>query len=360
MQSLIISTGMCSDAEGEESQYPQVGGVSSSPSFLEVYWRCIVLFFASSIRHNPSARHQLFVNRPQIPNIGAFQTGKFLSDLGVEVIVVPFTYAPPPNYYKQWRSTFYLLDIIKHIASNCQPEEQYLITDSDCLFVKSADNLAQAIKQYGLLTYDTKFPVTEDANGLTRLGLQALYEKMSGRPVPDTPLYCGGDIFAATSEVIRRFAAEIGPAWDASMALHAAGQTHFNTEEHFLSYLVYKLSYPVGEANPFLSRIWTGRKYRTASVADFDLTIWHVPAEKKHGFKRLFQQVVRPDSQFWTVAAGKDFARYAAGYLGIPSSSLWKKSCDLFDTVAWRIVSEVTKKRRAVAKPSQVSEEASL
>ena len=349
MHSLIISTGMCTDAEGEESDYPQVGGTSSSSYFLEVYWRCIVLFFASSTRHNPSVRHQLFVNRPQIPDIGAFKTSEFLRDLGVEVIVVPFTYAPPQNYYLHWRSTFYLLDIIKYLAAHSLPNEQYVITDSDCLFIKNADALAEAIKQHGLLTYDTHFPATEDANGLSRLDLQKLYEKMSGQPVPQTPLYCGGDIFAATSDVMRQFAAEIDPIWESSMTLHATGQPHFNTEEHFLSYIVYKLGYPVGKANPFLSRIWTGRKYKTASIQDFDLTIWHVPAEKKHGLKRLFQHVGQPQSPFWTTSPGQEFARYVAGYLGIPNSSLFKKSRDVFDTILWRIGDKMTQKKKGLA-----------
>jgi hypothetical protein len=341
MHNLIISTGMCSDAEGEESYYSQVGGVSSSSSFLKVYWRCVALFFASSVRHNPTAQHKLFVNRPGVPDIDAFKTDEFLSSLGVEVVVVPFTYAPPPDYYGAWRNTFYLLDIIKHISATSQPGEQYMIADSDCLFVKSADNFVSAINQHGLLTYDTQFPPEEDANGLTRLGLQALYQEMSGQPVPETPGYCGGDFLAGTAEAMQKFAAEIDPIWEVSMQRHTDHQVHFNTEEHLMSYVVYKLGYPVGAANPFISRIWTGRKYQTARPSDFELTLWHTPAEKKYGLRRLFQVMTQKDSRFWTVEPGDEFARYVAPFLGIPQRSLLKRTQDLSDAVRWQLHSRL-------------------
>ena len=346
MHNLIIGVGMCSDAEGEESQYPQVGGVSSSASFLDVYWRCVALFFASSSRHNPDAQHKLFVNRPDVPDIGSFKTGAFLKKLGVEVVVVPFTYAPPPDYYSAWRSTFYLLDVIKHISAVSQPGEQHLVTDSDCLFIKNAQSLAQAINQYGLLTYDTQFPPEEDANGLSRLGLRALYEDLDGCTISEIPGYCGGDIFAGTSAGIQQFSAAIDPVWKESLERHARHESHFNTEEHFLSYLAYKLGYAVGTANPFISRIWTGRKYQTAKLSDFDLTLWHLPAEKKYGLRRLFSAMTQPDSRFWTVPVGDEFARYVASYMGIPKSSMIKKSRDAFDAVIWRVVDKVTPKRK--------------
>lgn len=339
MHNLIIGTGMCSDAAGEESYYPQVGGVSSSSTFLDVYWRCVALFFASSVRHNPTAQHKLFVNRPGVPDIGTFNTQAFLDKLGVEVVTVPFTFAPPPNYYGAWRSTFYLLDIIKHLSTESRPDDCYIITDSDCLFIKSADALSKAVAEYGLLTYDTHFPPDEKANGLTRLDLQALYAEMSARPVPETPGYCGGDIFASNTEALQRLSSEIDPIWAASLERHRQGLTHFNTEEHFLSYLVYRLGYGVGTANPFISRIWTGRKYRTAAAGDFDLTLWHTPAEKKFGLRRLFHEMTRSNSLFWRVSPGDEFARYVSGFLGIPKSSRTKKVLDIAYSVLWKLQS---------------------
>ena len=353
MHNLIISTGMCSDAKGEESYYPQVGGASSSSSFLDVYWRCVALFFASSTRHNPTARHKLFINRPGVPNVGTFNISEFLSKLGVEVVVVPFTYAPPPDYYGAWRSTFYLLDIIKHISAQSRPGERYVITDSDCLFIKSAENLSEAIDRYGLLTFETQFSPDEKANGLSRLDLQSLYAELSGQPVPETPGYCGGDIFAATSEVIQRFSSEIDPVWQASMAHHAQNQMHFNTEEHFLSYLVYHLGYSMGTANPFLSRIWTGRKYQNAGSSDFDLTLWHTPAEKKYGLRRLFEAMIKPNSRFWSIPPGDDFAHYVAAFLGIPKSSPAKKVQDLLYSLVWQSQSRRSRSPSQSAKLSE-------
>ena len=137
------------------------------------------------------------------------------------------------------------------------------------------------------------------------------------------------------------------PLWETCLARFAAGKSKFNEEAHFLSYLYAKLGYTNAPANPYIGRIWTGLKYRNASAKDFELMIWHVPAEKKHGIKRLFQQIIRPHSQFWTIAPGRDFSRYVAAYLGIPNSSPIKKSRDAFDTVLWRIGDKLTQKKLA-------------
>lgn len=57
-----LATWLYADPEGSESRYSQVEGRSSSADFQAVYWRCVVLFFATSVRHNPDARHLLYTN----------------------------------------------------------------------------------------------------------------------------------------------------------------------------------------------------------------------------------------------------------------------------------------------------------
>jgi hypothetical protein len=49
---LYMATGMCLEKPGEEQSYFQVHGSSSSTKFQEVYWKCAVIFFASSVRNN--------------------------------------------------------------------------------------------------------------------------------------------------------------------------------------------------------------------------------------------------------------------------------------------------------------------
>ena len=349
MPKTVIGTWLHAETKGAESLYPQVGGASSSSSFQDIYWRCVILFFASSVRHNPEAAHKLFTTVASVPDVGSFSTSQFLKRLNVEVVRVPFTYLPPPGYYGAWRNQFYILDIIKYLDHNGLPDEQHVILDSDCIFTDSIEPLSRDLSRRGLLALDLNLPLDENINGLTQRDMKQVFEEL-GQPCPaEAAKYYGGEFFAATSEVIHQLAGEVEPLWEISLARFQEGKLKFNEEAHFLSYLYAKLGYTNGLANPYIGRIWTGFKYRNTTPEDFNLTIWHVPAEKKHGIKRLFPQIIRSDSPFWTVTPGPEFARYVAGYLGIPSSSLLKKSRDAFDTLVWRVGDKMAQKKKDLA-----------
>ncbi len=347
MHNTIIATWLHAETKETESEYPQVGGASSSPAFQEVYWRCIVVFFASSVRHNPDAKHRLYTTVSAVPDIGGFSTSGFLQKLGVEVIQVPLTYLPPPGYHGSWRNQFYILDIIKHLDTHGAPGEQYIVLDSDCVFVAPLDKLSRDLAEKQLLALDLKLPLDEDINGLTQRDMKRLFEELGVACPSEAAPYYGGEFFAATLEAVHRLAGEMQPLWEICLARFGAGKPKFNEEAHFLSYLYAKLGYGQPTANPHVGRIWTGRKHQTASESDFALAVWHVPSEKKHGIKHLYGQAIQPQSPFWTVAPGSDFARYAAGFLGIPKSSLLKKSRDLCEAVLWRAADKLTPKRVA-------------
>ena len=345
MHKTVIGTWLHAEPKGTESSYPQVGGTSSSSAFQDTYWRCIVLFFASSVRHNPDAMHRLFTTVANVPDIGDFSTSEFLKSLNVEVVQVPFTYLPPPGYYGSWRNQFYILDIIKYLDHQCAPDEQYVILDSDCVFTGSVQPLSAALSRTGLLALDLNMPPDRNINGITQRDMTQIFEELGQPCASESARYYGGEIFAATSEAVHQLAGEVDPLWEIGLARFKAGKLKFNEEAHFLSYLYAKLGYAGATANPYIARIWTGLKYHNTSPKNFDLMIWHVPAEKKHGIKRLFPQVIRPGSRFWTAAPGREFAEYVAGYLGIPKSSLAKKARDVFDTVAWKVAGRLTRKK---------------
>ena len=341
MKKTVIGTWLHAETKGTESQYMQVGGVSSSTSFQDVYWRCVVVFFASSVRHNPDAAHRLFTTVARVPDIDAFETSAFLAKLGVEVVQVPLTYLPPVGYHGAWRNQFYILDIIKYLDSHSAPDEQHLILDSDCVFTAPVQPLADDLSRLGLLALDISLPADEDINGITQRDMKQIFEEL-GLPVPgEIAHYYGGEFFAATADAIHRLAREVDPLWTLQMERFAEGKLKFNEEAHFLSYLYAKLGYAAPTANAYIARIWTSFKYRNTVPEDVDLMIWHVPAEKKYGLKRLYQQVIRPASKFWTVPLGVDFKRYAAGFLGIAGSSPLKKSQDALDAAVWRLQSKV-------------------
>ncbi|HEX5322980.1 MAG TPA: hypothetical protein VFW40_04280 [Capsulimonadaceae bacterium] len=333
---LTIATGMCCDSRGEESDYPQVGGLSSSERFQSIYWRCVCVFFASSVRHNPDASHILFTNAPSIPDLGRFATSKFLKQLGVEVVTLPFSYAPPAGYYNRWRSTFYLFDILRRLAEAVGLDDQAIVCDTDCLFIKPACAISKAIESRGLLAYDCNLPAEKDINGLTRVQLGALFEELGGGAVPEPPRHYGAEIVAADGIALRKVVAEVEAVWDLSIQRFEDGRSHFNTEEHFLSFIYRKLGYAEPSANLFIKRIWTGRENNCADSADYDLAIWHVPREKKYGITRLFGELDNPRSRFWQVPPGAGFARHAGAFLGIPARSPAKAVQDILTYARYR------------------------
>jgi hypothetical protein len=61
------------------------------------------------------------------------------------------------------------------------------------------------------------------------------------------------------------------------------------------------------------------------------MDVWHLPAEKGYGIKRLFAQVANPNSDFWKLPVGEQFAKYVAGYVGIPKRNTSKTVLDMVD-----------------------------
>src|SRR5436305_5488901 len=94
------------------SSFSQVGADSSRPNFQAVYWRTAAVFYASSRRANPAARHALFTNA-EPPVVDGHDLAAFFQGMEVELIDVPLTYRPPKTYWHSWRNQFYLLDLIR-------------------------------------------------------------------------------------------------------------------------------------------------------------------------------------------------------------------------------------------------------
>ncbi len=325
---VTIGTWMYGEPEGEESFYPAVGGNTSAPSFQAVYWRCVATFFATSARQNPHAHHVLFTNFEQVPRVDGFDLAALLARLGVETVRLPFTYLPPEGYFGSWRNQFYIFDIIHHLAGRLAPDDTALVLDSDCVWVRPADEMVGATAACGLLTYEVAYPEGMDVHGLSRRDMGALYRDLLGADwtgtdepvaVPAAPPYHGGELFAATGRAVQQVAERIDPLWDEMLGRFRRGAPKFNEEAQALSFLYHALGYPGGTADPFIRRIWTTLfRSEPALPSDQDLTLWHLPAEKRYGIRYLFEGMKRERSRFWTTPLGEPFRAYLGRQLGVP------------------------------------------
>ncbi len=335
MKQKVLATWIVNDTKVEQSWFPQAGKIQSdNPQVHFMYWRCVADFFACASRTcGDSCRLVLFTNRP----IAAPDIKNFLVSLGVEVIVVPLAHLPPVGYHGSWRNQFYILDLIQYLAKTAE-NESYVILDSDCVINKSLDPLYQELTQKGALLYSMSYSEEHSINGLTRVEMKALYEEISGEPLTEIPRYCGGEFFAATSEAIRAMAELSEAIWRECMDRFELGKAKFNEEAHFLSYLYFRLGFEHDTANRFIKRLWTQFSYRNVEPQDYELAIWHVPAEKRYGFKRLYRVIRKRDSWFWKMPAVDRWRARIGVMLGIPAFGTHKKLQDLGNRVLAKVL----------------------
>lgn len=312
-----VCTGFHCDSKEEANRYPQVGSDSSDAEFQLVYWRCVVTFFATSIRNNANSRHIFFTNKREIPDIGGFETARFFEENEIEVVTLPYTCKIPRNNYNCWGGTFFLFDMLKHISENAVEDDIYIILDPDCVFINSVDRIVDLISRYDVLTYDLGYSPEWDMNGLTRLDIKEICEEIDGRTLSEPPRNYGGEWVGAKVKVIR----DIVRIFDETRSIIdervRCGKKSFNTEEHFLNYIYQKLEYPLKPVNPYIRRLWTVPEAKNIRGDEFSLDIWHVPGEKRSGIKALFDEVGNPESIFCKIRSREKFAEYLGHRLGI-------------------------------------------
>ncbi|MDT7858016.1 hypothetical protein RQM47_15320 [Rubrivirga sp. S365] len=332
---LTLTTWLYAEPPGEESVYPQVvgQGAPSSTRFQAVYWRCVAVFFASARRWAPDARLVLATNVEAVPAVDGRDLGTFLDRLGVEVVRLPYTFRPPPGYYGAWRNQFYVFDVVRWLAAEVEPGGVGMVLDSDCVWARPPDRMAAMTRRHGALTYDLGLPEGGEQNGLTLAQMGALYADLAptlGGEAPETaPPYVGGELVAATGDVLGQIDALAARLWPEMLRRHGAGRPHFNEEAQALSWIYHRLGIAYGTANPFLRRIWTTLlQGDDARAPDLDLTVWHVPGEKRYGLRRAFAEAVDPGSRFWTLG-GDAWRGHVGGQLGLPGRSLRKLALDV-------------------------------
>ncbi len=335
---LTVATWLYAEPEAEQSLYPRVTGEggSASAQFQAVYWRCAVASLATSRRMNPGAQHVFYTNLGALPVVDGHDLTALFAAWDVEVVRLEYSFLPPEGYYGQWRSQFYVFDILRHLAGRLADGDVAVLLDSDVVWARPATRLVAATRRAGALTYDVGLEPDLPEHGLSLREMGGLYAEVLDalgidRPPPEAPPpYTGGEIVAATGATLRRLDALAGPMWAEMLRRHAAGLPRFYEESHALSFLYYALDILDGTANPFIRRIWTTLEEGSdARPTDLSLALWHVPAEKRTGFRHLFEEVVRPQSTFWALAPGDAFRRHVGSFLGVPHTCLGALARDL-------------------------------
>jgi len=251
---------------------------------LEPYYRSMVVTFGSVRRWNPVLLLTLATTeRPPEPHADA------LSELGVREVLTPFEHRPPDGFTTRFAASVYQLDALAAVSGPT------VFLDPDVVCRGPFDDLLDVIAHASVGALPLAYAPDQDINGLSRSQAEAIHREL-GEPA-GVPVHYGGECYAVSGEARQTLLERAETAWSDSLERWRAGLPHFVTEEHLLSYALRGVD--VVPLDGHVKRIWTAARHRTVSASDGRLTLWHLPAEKEHGFADVHPVVVDRQSWFW-------------------------------------------------------------
>lgn len=324
-----IVTSICVDEDEDENDndvlYPATLGASGNQRKV-IYWKCVAVFFATSVRCNPVAKHILYTNDKHPVIFKDLDLKQFLAGLGVDIRIVSFKhFKPPAGYSKVFKNAFYKLDVMRQLGMGEENENSVLL-DSDCVWTKYNNEIEDLLKSHDVLLYDM-YKSYQSKKGKfynVRVKLGELYKEINPGYPKVEPTQFGGEFVAASNKNFRLIADLMYEAFtqiissfkDKSLKLDD-GRRLFDGMEFLTSYVYNSMPLKYFNAKDFISRIWSALKFTNATAEDMRLTVWHLPSEKTQGFPLVYKKIIDKNSDFWSVPLA-DFNTYLGKYLGVP------------------------------------------
>ena len=291
-----IATWVYLDSVLEKSKYPNNKGDSTSPEFQSVYWRCIVVFFKTSLRFNTNTTHVLFTNTEVLPVVDGLNLKSFFEEHHIEVISLENKYPLPNNYFGKFRNQYFEFSIIDHMAAKMNPDDGFLLLDSDCVFTKPMDSAFKKLEHEKMaMTYVVDHETDYRVHGVSGDDMKEIFKDL-GVHLDVNPYYSGGELLFAKGAFIKAVADDFPQLFQNMLKRHQLGQIKFNEEAHVLSYYFYKHGALMAGMDTYIKRLWTNRNYfRNVEPEDTALPIWHLPNEKNTGIHFLFHLILKGD-----------------------------------------------------------------
>lgn len=250
------------------------------------YLRCALVLFTSIRKFHPSASCTMHTNVPLEENwLVRYQ------EVGCENKVTSFEHFPPPGFISTFQASLFLLDVL----SNLPDSGLHVIVDPDVICVAPIPmSLSQGIgPRIGVL--EMGFGKDQKINGLSPSEI-CLIEKMHGHANPNLK-YFGGELFVVPGRMTSYIRSAIAKAWEISIQDFYSGKPHLTTEEHVLTYALSESD--TFDLSNVGARIWTTSKYRLLPHNLKELALWHLPAEKEFGFRKMYQSTTNANAKLW-------------------------------------------------------------
>ncbi len=287
-----VSTWMYVESPKEGGLYPQVGGLTTSQTTQNIYWRCVYTFFwsAHAFLKKEGVKFLLFTNIAQLPVVDGIDLNKALADFGVELVTLRYTWAPAGSR-RPWFNQYFLFDILEYGTARLNADDTLLVMDNDCLVVGDLSPAFALARHAGALLITVDVSEDEDANGLSRRQAMDVYAEIGHERPPVPPEYFGGEFYGIGGALLAQLMPLAREVRLRNDALAATGNRYFSDEAHFFSYLMWRLGLRAPNANHIARRIWTTWKLNNTRAADLRLPVWHLPSEKTYGFADLFARL---------------------------------------------------------------------
>jgi hypothetical protein len=288
----VIVSWLYTESEEDNGWYPQVGGNSSSQPFLDVYRRCLAVFFYSARRSNPSVKLMLFLNKPLgKATVVESKLQDLLNTFGVETVVMGYSYEPPHSFQRSWRNQFYVLDILDYLSRVLEKSDSLVVLDSDVIWAgsESSSRFWRELERDEILGYDLELRPEELQNGLSELDMAKIAGESLSLPTGERIAYYGGEFIAVNGQVLPRLSEACSKVYTMLMSRHELDSNFVFEEAHVLSLSYASLGLHPSRGDRVIKRIWTQPlKTKNRVKSDLELSLLHIPAEKKYGFRRFY------------------------------------------------------------------------
>jgi hypothetical protein len=297
-----IVTAICvdSDASGKSMNYPQVSGTVNRR---ELYWKLVTVFCCTSLQSNPQQRHLVFTNDTEDIIIGNIHIKEFLRNKGVTIINLAFKEFDPSPHSKSFRNAFYKLEVMKALGNE---QHSSILLDSDCLWARPSKALTDLLEEGERVllidSYQRKNDPGKLVHGMSIQDMADLYKGIDPDYPAANPVWYGGEVIGASPHHFKQIAAELSTIFPRIMNDYNTGKEHaftngksvFDNDEYISSFVYNKLPIRIFDTwNVFLRRMWTSSVFTDITARDYELPIWHLPAEKETGLSLLYSEIIK-------------------------------------------------------------------
>ena len=247
----------------------------------------MVVSFASIRRAHPEAPLWLCVNE-EIAE--PFRTE--LEDIGVEFRYCEPIFQSNPTVTQSHPGCLYLMDTIRMLSQATLPEEvgAVVFIDPDTITRRSLARLVAQVADARLVSYD----ISEDAdivsNGQSRQSLSAGLSHSSNFSSPEAIRLYGGEFLAVHPGTLASLHLGVQHFWDWFLLEGSDSIGAALTDEHLVSVAIASLGLTPGEGRDWIKRIWNHPSWCNVDGTEQGIPIWHLPAEKKTGLRRLYSR----------------------------------------------------------------------